>query len=548
MADLPRVFGRYMLLKSLGSGGTGDVHLARPLDRDAKAPSPVVIKRLHAQLAQQENFVRRFAHEADIAVAVNTPHVAKAFDVGRVGETFYIAMEYIAGWTVSRIASDLEKSGRRPTLPAIADIVCGGLAGLAALHDAVHPETGQVLHIVHRDIAPKNLMLGEDGVTRLIDLGLGKSTVQDWKTGTGVVMGSPGYMSPEQVIAGDVDRRADLYAMGIVLWELLTQQFYIKRAALPLMLRAQTRPNQVPPSKLRDDVSPELDAVVMRALHPDPAQRFEDADEFCAALRGAIPEDKSQGAAATIVSDLLWGELGESKTEVTQLLSRVTSSPNLEATEGVEVFALREGVDLGRVVPQIEVGPARTPDVHAEAAMGPDVSTPTPYASYSGLSAVTPPSKGVPMQMVVALMVLMLLAGAAGALVLTRAPAQPAEVVTAAPMTPPKITVIATPEARPEPEPVEAAEEQAPVTKTRRRRARPAPPPAAEAPPPAEAPAPTMKSLVQRALALQNRRPGDREVSKLVTQLMMESQRSQITDDELRALAKKIRAAEKQGQ
>ncbi|MEQ8980602.1 MAG: hypothetical protein RL846_21860, partial [Deltaproteobacteria bacterium] len=346
----------------------------------------------------------------------------------------------------------------------------------------------------------------------------------------------------------DVDRRADLYAMGIVLWELLTQQFYIKRAALPLMLRAQTRPNQVPPSKLRDDVSPELDAVVMRALHPDPAQRFEDADEFCAALRGAIPEDKSQGAAATIVSDLLWGELGESKTEVTQLLSRVTSSPNLEATEGVEVFALREGVDLGRVVPQIEVGPARTPDVHAEAAMGPDVSTPTPYASYSGLSAVTPPSKGVPMQMVVALMVLMLLAGAAGALVLTRAPAQPAEVVTAAPMTPPKITVIATPEARPEPEPVEAAEEQAPVTKTRRRRARPAPPPAAEAPPPAEAPAPTMKSLVQRALALQNRRPGDREVSKLVTQLMMESQRSQITDDELRALAKKIRAAEKQGQ
>lgn len=531
MADLPRVFGHYVLLKSLGSGGTGDVHLARPADRGSNLPSPIVIKRLHAQLAEQENFVKRFRHEADIAVAVNTPHVAKAYDVGRVGETFYIAMEYVPGWTISRIASDLEKSGRRATLPAIADIVCGGLAGLAALHDAVHPETKQVLHIVHRDIAPKNLMLGEDGVTRLIDLGLGKSTVQDWKTGTGVVMGSPGYMAPEQVIAGEVDRRADLYAMGIVLWELLTQRYYIKRGALPLMLRAQSRPQMIAPSTLREDVTPAIDAVVARALNPDPEQRFADATSFAAALRAAIPEDREQGAAATIVSDLLWGELGESKTEVTQLLSRVASVPGLEQTDGVQVFAVREGVaPLAPVEPTV-------------AAMS-DAATPTPYAAYSGLSNVAAPSRGVPMSMVVALMFLMLLAGAVGALVLTRSSGTEAVVATpATSLAPPKITVIASPQkTAPVPEDVEApAETTAPVRRPKKTRPveTPAPPPVVE-----EAPAPTMAALSSRARDLQRRRPSDPEVARFVTQVLMEMQRKEVPPDDRRRLLRSLVALE----
>ncbi len=528
------MFGRYVLLKSLGSGGTGDVHLARPADRDSNLPSPVVIKRLHAQLAQQENFVKRFQHEADIAVAVDTPHVAKAYDVGRVGETFYIAMEYVPGWTISRIASDLEKSGRRPTLPAIGDIVCGALTGLAALHDAVHPETGQVLHIVHRDIAPKNLMLGEDGVTRLIDLGLGKSTVQDWKTGTGVVMGSPGYMAPEQVIAGDVDRRADLYAMGIVLWELLTQRYYIKRGALPLMLRAQSRPQFIAPSTLRDDVPPELDAILAQALHPDPEQRFADANAFAAAVRSAIPEDREQGAAATIVSDLLWGELGESKTEVTQLLSRVASSPGIEATEGVQVFAVREGVSAAPVEPTV-------------AAMS-DVATPTPYAAYSGISNVSAPSRGVPMQMVVALMFLMLLAGAVGALFLTRS-SSPVEAVTTTPTaasaTPPKITVIATPQKRVEEAPETEAHEVAPppVRRPRKPRSVEAPPPAPVEP--TEEPAPTMAALSSRARDLQRRNPSDPEVARLVTKVLMEMQRKEVPAEDRRRLERSIVALEK---
>lgn len=529
MADLPRAFGHYVLLKSLGSGGTGDVHLARPAVPGTGIPSPVVIKRLHAQLAQQENFVRRFSHEAAIAVAVDSPHVAKAYDVGRVDETFYLALEYIPGWTLSRVMKDLEDGGGEASLESIADIVCGALAGLTALHEAKDPNTQQVLGVVHRDIAPKNIMVGEDGVTRLIDLGLGKSAIQDWKTSTGVVMGSPGYMAPEQVIAERVDHRADLFAVGIVLWELLTRRFFIKRAPLPLMLRAQSAPTLVAPSQYRSDVPPALDAVVLKSLAHDPDERYASAVEMAAAVRAAIPK-RQTGGVATIVGDMLWGELGESKTEVTQLLQRGAPAGHIESND-VEVIAVREGVEATRA----EAMPWGSPEI----------STPTPYA---GSGVLAPPPRGISPVMVGALMALTLLGGIAGTLFFTQRSADvtvaPAvDVARPAIQARPTVSAGAPEEARPELPSATDTPPPRPAKKTRPRRREPV-----EAPPPvepAEPAVPSMTALLGRARSLQKAHPDDPAVSKIVSRVMMEMQRREVPTADRRALEKSIRALER---
>lgn len=321
MSGLPQAFGEYVLLKLLGSGVSGEVFLAKPRAASSKVPSPVVIKRLHAELADDRAFSMRFQQEAQIAIAVDHPNVAKVYEVGKVGPTYYMAIEYIPGWTLSRVISDLRESASYASFSSIRDMVGDALEGLHALHHATDPSTRAPLSVVHRDLAPKNLILGEDSTTKLIDLGIGKSAYQDWKTNTGVVVGSPGYMSPEQARGQAVDQRTDIYAMGLILWELLTSRAFIDRGPVPVMLRAQADPPWRAPSSLRPDTPKRVDAVVEKALARDPAQRFQSAKEMQAALYSAIGPRSEGQVSSTIVGALLWGELGESKTELTQLLS-----------------------------------------------------------------------------------------------------------------------------------------------------------------------------------------------------------------------------------
>ncbi len=406
MAELPREFGPYTLLKALGQGGAGEVYLARTSTPNRKLPGPVVVKCLHAELARDTKFLRRFRHEVELAVAVKSPHVVRVYDAGRVGDTFYIAMEYVAGWTLGRVLADLRDAEARASYSSILDIMRGALRGLEALHSAKHPKTGQALGIVHRDIAPKNIMVGEDGKTRLIDLGLGKSVLQDWRTATGVVMGSPGYMAPEQVRAEEVDARADLYAMGVVLWEFLTLERYISKAPVPVMLRAQRDPKFVPPSTKRRDVPPELDGLLARALAADPALRFQSASEFIAALELAVPEEREEGEAmATLVGEMLWGELGRAKTEVTALMTAPAPLIIRGTPEDLEIYAAATPAEIEEAPPPWLQQPAPY-DWKLEGGMA-TPSSPMPSAPL--VMPVQP--QGVPVGLVLALMAVMLVLG-----------------------------------------------------------------------------------------------------------------------------------------
>jgi serine/threonine-protein kinase len=303
--DFPKPFGPYVLIRPLGSGAMGEVCLARPYDSERGLPSLVVIKRLHAELGEQRTFVERFVHEARIAVSVDSPHVAKLYDAGRVANLLYIAVEYIPGWTLAELIEASINARQELALEGLAELVVGALRGLEALHGA-SDASGNQLDIVHRDLSPRNLMLGEDGLVRIIDFGLGKSKQQVWKTRTGVVLGSPGYMSPEQALGQSLDQRADLYAIGVILWELITRRHYFPRDGIPAMLTAAAAPVFVLPSSYRPSVPGRLDGVLERALAPHPEDRFQTAGAFREALEAAVPRVQGSRAAAAVV-DLLFG-------------------------------------------------------------------------------------------------------------------------------------------------------------------------------------------------------------------------------------------------
>lgn len=342
MADDPKVFGAFSLLKALGRGAMGDVWLARPLNPNRGIPAPIVVKRLHGELASKKGFVARFRHEAAVAVCVDSPHVAKVFDVGAVGDTLYIAMEYVPGWPLSRVLDAVLKSGRHASIASVIDLIAGGLEGLDRLHTATEP-SGKPLEIVHRDISPKNLMVGEDGKMRLIDLGLGRSNAQDWKTRTGVVMGSVGYMPPEQARGERVDARADVYSMAVVCFEMLALRNYVKRGTLSAMMEASASPHFMKPSEFRPDVPPGLDEVLQRALSPTRDERYASARAFLDALRAIVAPSHTQGGMAVLLEELFGATRRERAAEVAALLALPLPDDAGEA-EPTRVFVTRKGV------------------------------------------------------------------------------------------------------------------------------------------------------------------------------------------------------------
>jgi hypothetical protein len=576
---LPRPFGPYLLLKRLGQGAMGDAHLARPLDPHRGIPSPVVVKRLHGELASNATFVQRFKHEAEIAVNVDTPHVAKVYDAGAVGETLYIAMEYVQGWPLSKFLEEVIGSKRHATVGSVVDLIVGGLDGLSALHTAVD-RSGRPLGVVHRDISPKNLMVGEDGRMRIIDLGLGKSNVQDWKTRTGVVMGSVGYMPPEQVRGQRVDARADLYAMGVVLYEMLTLRSFIRRGPVPTMLSASLTPELRAPSSLRQDLPRGLDPVVLRALDPRPEGRYATAAEFRDALRRAWPEAKSAGGMLSLIDELFGlGELTQRQAEIDGLLALPAPSQGPDDDRTV-VFVERTGV--GPVRP---MGPAdeRTAVARTRAVESPFAPTvargayrPTtepgvvaalapPVSAVSGLPV---PRRGVPVSVMVAGMAGMLVLGVAlGQLVLRRdAELAPVELkpraveteslrVTPArrPPEPPPPEPTAAPAVAETPEPAEAGR---PRTPRRSRPPRVEPRPSEPAPPAPVAPTAegnraTATALLARAGKLRARLPEDdpgrSAVDALRTKISLEMSSSNVerVAERLRSFAGELAALER---
>jgi eukaryotic-like serine/threonine-protein kinase len=292
-----RVVGRYLVCTPLASGGMATVHLGRLLGLQGFTRT-VAIKQLHPQFARDPEFVSMFLDEAKLASRIHHPNVVAPLDVVALEGEIFIVMEYVHGEALSRLM-DLAGTAPLPA-PIACSILIQVLLGLHAAHEATD-ERGNALSIVHRDVSPQNILLGEDGQAKVVDFGIAKAARRVHSTADRKLKGKLGYMSPEQLRLQAIDRRSDVFSAGIVLWELLTGHklfpFGEPAAVVAKMLEFQPQA----PSVLQRTISPELDQVVLRALQIDPEQRFQDARAMATELKEACAPAGVLDVAAWVV-------------------------------------------------------------------------------------------------------------------------------------------------------------------------------------------------------------------------------------------------------
>jgi hypothetical protein len=285
--------GRYQLLQKLASGGMASVYLARA-EGAAGFEKVIALKRIHPHLASEKNFVDMFLDEARIASRIDHANVCSVFDFGEADGTYYIAMEFLAGESLSHIAKHMARSPEVLRSPRrawfVSRIIADVCEGLHAAHE-LRGRDGELLNVVHRDISPQNLFITYDGVVKVVDFGIASAADRLHHTQGSEVKGKFSYMAPEQARGtkgAKLDRRADVFALGIVLWELLVLKRLFRRDTPAETLLALMNDPIPAPSTQRAGLPVELDAIVLKALARKPDERYPNARELGRDLARAI--------------------------------------------------------------------------------------------------------------------------------------------------------------------------------------------------------------------------------------------------------------------
>jgi len=294
--------GRYRLCFELASGGMATVYLAR-MEGPHGFEKLVALKRVHPHLVSERRYVEMFMDEARIASGITHPNVCSVFDFGESDGEYYLAMEYLVGEPLARLyrraAANPEQ--RESTLLAVkmARIIEEACEGLHAAHES-REANGQLLNVVHRDVSPRNLFMTYSGVVKVVDFGIASARQRVHRTATGNLKGTMPYMAPEQVTGGEVDRRLDIWGLGVVLWELLTLERLFRRETEVETMYAVLVGDIPAPSDRRQGIPPELDAIVMKALQRDPEKRWQTAREMGQALSAFASEQSARVGAADL--------------------------------------------------------------------------------------------------------------------------------------------------------------------------------------------------------------------------------------------------------
>lgn len=278
-----RVVGRYVLFDELAAGGMATVHLGRLVGAEGFART-VAVKRLHPHYAKDPDFRAMILDEARIVSRIQHTHVIPTLDVVAEGEDILLVMEYVHGEPASRLMRAARVAGRRLPVHAVITIVAQALYGLHAAHEA-RDDRGNPLNVVHRDVSPQNILIGVDGVTRVLDFGVAKAAGRIQSTRDGSLKGKLPYMPPEQIRGQPVDRRTDIYAAAVVLWEMLVGRMLFRAENDAAILHLILESHVPPPSSEVPFVGEALDHVVMRGLAKDPARRYATALEMAEALQ-----------------------------------------------------------------------------------------------------------------------------------------------------------------------------------------------------------------------------------------------------------------------
>ena len=275
-------FGRYRILKHLATGGMAEVLLATATGIEGFSRH-VVIKQIDPRYSQSPTFVKMFLDEARLAASLHHNNIIQVHDIGKEGDTFFFAMEYIHGEDLRKLLTTISARKEKTPLEHVVTIIT---AAASALHYA-HEHCGQdrkPLNLVHRDVSPSNILIGFDGNVKVVDFGIAKTAMATSETRAGDVKGKFSHMSPEQCLGKPVDRRSDVFALGIVLYELVTVRALFRGDGDFAKMKEILEGTIEPPSKYRLGLPPALDAIILKALARDPANRYQTADELRVAL------------------------------------------------------------------------------------------------------------------------------------------------------------------------------------------------------------------------------------------------------------------------
>ena len=271
----PTPFGKYTLLERINVGGMAEVFRAKAFGVEG-FERLVAVKKILPNIAEDEEFIAMFIDEAKIAVQLQHANIAQIFDLGKVEDSFFIALEFVRGRDLRAMFDRVRQRGEVMPTPQACFIVMQVCEGLDYAHNKRDGQ-GQELHLVHRDISPQNVLVGFEGEIKLIDFGIAKAAGKASKTQAGILKGKFGYMSPEQVRGLPIDRRSDIFSVGIVLYELLTGERLFMGESDFSTLEKVRNVEILPPSSYNKPIPEELERIALKALAKDPEDRYQNA-------------------------------------------------------------------------------------------------------------------------------------------------------------------------------------------------------------------------------------------------------------------------------
>ncbi|MBL7684692.1 MAG: serine/threonine protein kinase [Deltaproteobacteria bacterium] len=274
----PRPFGHYFILEKIAQGGMAEIFKGLTYDFSG-IKKFIVIKRILPHIAANPEFIDMLIAEAKIAVSLSHGNIAQIYDLGKVGNDYFIVMEYVDGKSLSHI----QKKCSEKSIPIPVEYCAFFISELCNGLDYIHrrkDERGNDLKIVHRDISPQNIIASYSGNLKIVDFGVAKAAFKLGESEKGVLKGKFAYMSPEQAEGLEIDHRSDIFSAGIVLWEMLTSQRLFKKKSNLDTVEAVKNMVVVPPSQFRPDIHYELDLILSKALEKDPDKRYATAHDM----------------------------------------------------------------------------------------------------------------------------------------------------------------------------------------------------------------------------------------------------------------------------
>lgn len=292
-------FGKFFLLKRLAQGGMGEIYVARQQGPGGFSKT-VALKKILPHLTENKDFIQGFLGEAALSAKMTHRNIVQVFDFGLDEETnsYYLTMEYIAGKPLNDILDVLRQRRERMPLGLVKDIAIQMCDGMSYAHNLMD-DLGQPLNLVHRDLNPSNLLISYHGDVKIIDWGIAKSEMSQVKTEAGMIKGKFVYMSPEQSMAKELDKRSDVFAAGITLYEMLTGENPFHKPNIVLSLEAIQRTDPPPPSEF-DPAFAGFDAIVARALAKDKERRYPDCAVMAEDLKALVIPPASERVGALV--------------------------------------------------------------------------------------------------------------------------------------------------------------------------------------------------------------------------------------------------------